>query len=1209
MKRFASAMSWLILAAAGFVFLATVSGHWHPPQALAPIAGAPRNSLPPPTDATDGFPTGRPRTIEFDIDDPLLQDLSSREQADQGRDWLLWTIANDEVPNSEQLSRTLFDTPAIRHGYLRQVTHFDYGRTRSCLLESGDVLALVPKAGADQRADDLAHIADEQRKNLGRIPENIRVFEYEIDGLKSATLTRIGSIPGGKLFSPEFGYREASIASSGELADFMRETDDLVTARVVSGGVRLGGRKSRTGYRNVRPAEVAAVWQAEADIQKNLQAQKAKIDGFNLVWQRKLDDFNSSWRGREASYSTKYEHDRAWSDFQSRHDRAWKDFEEKLIAESKNLHLVNGSGFSLDPSYDYAGLSKALAVLENEPVDGLPANRLRAIVAALQAPEPDIVPLLKFIDELENDKGGKALLSDILAGVLQGIEQKYRFQAARYDGPLKGTEAGMVLFYTDLIAKLWALDYQRSTPSGVIASFEPMTRLAVSPAYDAEMIKLPNTRLWFGPEDTGYEVAGRDELLFARHATRIYAASSNPLQPGKEVAPNAQSEAFLGWWNDHYEEVARHEPEYQRLNEIMKWSLLIGWLNEAGRGGLLSFLEGVEVDRSAWFPDWVKRSPQLRFTAWDKVRFFPQGHLQSQTEAMPVLYSEAYGWLGLPPVAGKAHVLSGGVSLASKDIFKARVSLPGEMPANLRRSGLKYSRASATADELVTMRGTRFKFASRATSLSAAESSASRSQSAVVRMEGPKGAKFRGQFGDLGTGQFTRTVRQSSGGTTVKLETAGADVGALNLSRSKNGCRLGWRAREVDDGFTLARKLSTAPDPALALKDDPTVKFALQDPNTGEFFVQPVGSRGWLKLAPETQPLPDLAEGWSARVADLKPDAKTYQLKWIEAGDLPEQVRAGGPWTRGPPPPPKGPGPTGGSSSSAEFPWNDGRAMGRIANDVAKDPAAWKEAQNQRLKETLADLDDLSRRRPQRAADQIREAIARHGEQPELLLREAVAELGSANPEAAATAMNRARPKSPEYFDDLLGEINVRLKAATGPARSDLHTCAESLEWKASGKLRAGDEVLVVADPGGLALEARLANISEGSPVTTTAEFRNAQIYHQDTPSLNNLDWSKAPQAALDYVHSHDLGTVIKLPRSDIAHYRPRTISVTGESRHYRAAGASSNSKSAARAMQTSFRAWNPSGTGSGEDDDEEKREKEFIYLVTATVPAAQAAR
>ena len=42
-----------------------------------------------------------------------------------------------------------------------------------------------------------------------------------------------------------------------------------------------------------------------------------------------------------------------------------------------------------------------------------------------------------------------------MAELLQGLLQRYSYQAARYDGPLDGTEVGMVLFYTDLLAKMW----------------------------------------------------------------------------------------------------------------------------------------------------------------------------------------------------------------------------------------------------------------------------------------------------------------------------------------------------------------------------------------------------------------------------------------------------------------------------------------------------------------------------------------------------------------------------------------------------------------------------------------------------------------------------------------------------------------------------------------------------------------------------------
>ena len=81
-----------------------------------------------------------------------------------------------------------------------------------------------------------------------------------------------------------------------------------------------------------------------------------------------------------------------------------------------------------------------------------------------------------------------------------------------------------------------------------------------------------------------------DALLFGRNATRVYAASSNPLAPGQESEPNAASAAFLAWWDRHYEAIAAFEPEYQRLNEIMKWSLVVSWLAQRDSLDRLGFL-------------------------------------------------------------------------------------------------------------------------------------------------------------------------------------------------------------------------------------------------------------------------------------------------------------------------------------------------------------------------------------------------------------------------------------------------------------------------------------------------------------------------------------------------------------------------------------------------------------------------------------------
>ena len=156
--------------------------------------------------------------------------------------------------------------------------------------------------------------------------------------------------------------------------------------------------------------------------------------------------------------------------------------------------------------------------------------------------------------------------------------EEYKFQVARYDGDLQGTEVGMVLFYTDLLAKIWAIDYEYSAPDQDILGFVNHTKVSLSPIYKNEAEELNSVRLWFGHEDLGFQVTN-DSILFARNATKIYAASSNSLEPGAEVPASAHFSEAIYWWNDHYEEVAQYEKEYERLNEIMKWSLIISWLN------------------------------------------------------------------------------------------------------------------------------------------------------------------------------------------------------------------------------------------------------------------------------------------------------------------------------------------------------------------------------------------------------------------------------------------------------------------------------------------------------------------------------------------------------------------------------------------------------------------------------------------------------
>src|SRR5262249_30137285 len=153
---------------------------------------------------------------------------------------------------------------------------------------------------------------------------------------------------------------------------------------------------------------------------------------------------------------------------------------------------------------------------------------------------------------------------------LREVALAYSFQQARYDGELQGTEVGMILFYSDLLAKLWVLDHAHTAPVRHLKGFP--TLLAVHPAaiYQQERRTSSYSRLWFGPDRTAFQMAqDSDSLFFTFNATRIYAASSNPLEPGVEVNADPVVSTVIGWWDRHYAEIAEHEQEYQRLSEVV----------------------------------------------------------------------------------------------------------------------------------------------------------------------------------------------------------------------------------------------------------------------------------------------------------------------------------------------------------------------------------------------------------------------------------------------------------------------------------------------------------------------------------------------------------------------------------------------------------------------------------------------------------------
>jgi hypothetical protein len=865
------------------------------------------------------LPVGKTRSVDFSIDESTRSRLSPREQTDQLRDWLLFTVVGEAGLSADEMNRVLFDVPPVRHGYLRPTANFEYGQTRSCVIGDGRVVAVIPKGGENERKDHLAHIADEHRKNLGQKPQTVLVFEYELQPDKLlGSLTRQADLEGQELFTEAYGYHEATLRGPADLRHFLEKAPDVTHAQMSNRGLVLGGRKlfRKAGYRGLQVEDVAAVWQAQDKLQREkeqvLARFKSEQEEVRSRWQNKLNELNASQRARprgglfdpqptedveemlrrlreSRDFPGRFRmpRERAGlgdSDYQAKVSELQGGYDLEAAALAKRqaqqfaeLRLVDHTGFSLDPSYDYPGLAewytdKAVPVLQTVAAEKNPPITAREIDAAGRAltgreGEHREVPLLILQDKLK--KGDDEWNTLLAATLLEKGLEKFKFQAARYDGDLQGTEVGMVLFYTDLLAKLWTIDYQDSLPRQQIKEFRADTDGENPPLYRAETVKYPGTRIWFGPEERAYQlVHNREGVLFGRRATRIFSASSSDLQPGVEVQTNYASDKVMAWWNDHYEEVAAYEPEYERLNEYIKWSVILSWLQSREQTGSLSFLRDVEVSHKAWFKDWVADHPELRYQHWKQVGFYERGYKGTTTEAMPILRSKSFRDYG---EADAEWVVAGGVSGARVKDLEIRPVLPEHLESGRQLSlrGLDIKSLEQGGRTLTTLRGTVHQFE--------AESPLRASMVATPK----QGLPLRGTHGDMAHTPFTRTISHAEGEVRVDVRSGVGELGELTVAAKGNGFKVGFRARDIDAEHALARDVSASKlPPEKMLSGDARVKTLLRGEND-TFLVQLRESGKWVKFSLEKTASATIRDGVFSRAGDTSTGSKTYELASI----------------------------------------------------------------------------------------------------------------------------------------------------------------------------------------------------------------------------------------------------------------------------------------------------------------------------------------
>ncbi|MCP2243675.1 hypothetical protein [Lentzea aerocolonigenes] len=318
-------------------------------------------------------------------------------------------------------------------------------------------------------------------------------------------------------------------------------------------------------------------------------------------------------------------------------------------------------GFSLDPPKKIPTREDVRAVLKNVPqqtVDLLLDGQADA--ALVEA---------GVFDEVSSEKlkaAGLPTDRTDLWTMLNHITNHPLYNEARYDGGIAGTEVGMTLFYTDLIAKQWVDGVGDGVPT--ISGFVPDSNAATPPSHCETSAGEESGRLWFGQNDKAFSFNG-DKASIGAQSTRLFSRSDGA---EGEVEPSYAFGRGLRWWDEHYQSVADHEAQYARLDQIMRWSGALEWLASKGKR-----LPETEPATDLRFTDWYTRHQDLK----ERGDIRPVQPPSATQEAVLTKPSKAFKDCGF-------YHVRGGVSLGD-GIARTGDGFRADLPEPVRRAGPK----------------------------------------------------------------------------------------------------------------------------------------------------------------------------------------------------------------------------------------------------------------------------------------------------------------------------------------------------------------------------------------------------------------------------------------------------------------------------------------------------------------------------------------
>lgn len=644
----------------------------------------------------------------FHIDLAQMVDVqSSHDPDDRAEQWrdMLFPILLARLESRDGLEGLLVSvasSPLIRDDALAHVLDQAVGSTRTAVAKNGTVVVLVEDGDPAVVHDALLEAIDQEALHLAGTPGQTIAYRYALDEASGyAQICHLATFEAGALESEAENFRRATISTQRELRDFLAGGVDLSSAQCSKDGLEVTGR--------VRPRASLAPITAEhiAALHRPRQLEYVPISELYDYLPKPSDEL-ARWLGK---MSQLIERPRLMKlpEFASRLDGEttemleaairWKRKHRKVPTHELVLSWVGQKndprrlGFSLDPKMRAEDAARSMAALRDASDD---PRELAALLYAWDVSARKATTLVRSLDEIGGtrelyDKAFSEMhgmlreknvdafgtltkwqsatgeLGDNLVATAVGLVYEHAgYQCARYDGPLQGTQVGMTMFYTDLLMKLWSGDQFDSAPDGIIPGFESVVGHDLSEAHcteEEEEEQYSNTRAWLGLRDEQYAREGEGRVRFAPIVARVFARSSQyGAEYSEEIEATAAMRRFYRWWNDHYAQIAAWEPQYELLNQIMKWSVVVQSAELSEHRDCLGFLEDIEVRRDHRFDEWVSGNEDLRWRG--PVSLVHAAH--ETTECIPLLRSRTY------ERCGREFSLVGGVSVASRMLIKAK---------------------------------------------------------------------------------------------------------------------------------------------------------------------------------------------------------------------------------------------------------------------------------------------------------------------------------------------------------------------------------------------------------------------------------------------------------------------------------------------------------------------------------------------------------